>query len=102
KKSHSIIGIVGGVISSTAVTLSMSKESKGKKSVSPYAIATSIAMSIMFIRVLIEISIVNSSLLSSLLFPFIAMFLVGILSSFYFLKKKEDKKDAKEIKFKQP
>ena len=102
KKSHGLTGFIGGLVSSTAVTLSMSKESKRKSKVSPYALATIIAMSIMFLRVIFEIAVINPSLLENLFLPLIAMFGVGMFFSFYFLKKKEKKFNAKEIDFRQP
>ncbi|MDP3965913.1 MAG: MgtC/SapB family protein [archaeon] len=102
KKGHGILGVIGGLVSSTAVTLSMSEESKGQKKVSPYILATIIAMSIMFIRVIFEVAVVNSSLLPIIFLPMIVMFSLGILSSLYFIRKKETKKQAKEIKFEQP
>ena len=41
-------------------------------------------------------------LLSIIFLPLIVMFGLGILSSLYFLRKKEPKKQTKEIKFEQP
>ena len=102
KKGHGLTGFVGGLVSSTAVTLSMSKESQGKTKVSPYILATIIAMSIMFIRIIFEVAVLNPILLVKLFLPLIVMFGVGILFSFYFLRKKEGKQQVKEIKFKQP
>lgn len=102
KKGHGLMGIIGGIVSSTAVTLSMSKDSKGKKRVSPYVLATIVAMSIMFLRILFEVAIINSKLLSTLFIPMIAMFGLGIFASLYFLRKKEPKSKVNEVKFEQP
>jgi uncharacterized membrane protein (DUF4010 family) len=107
KKSYGVLGFVGGLVSSTAVTLSMASESKkNKKHIFPFVLATTIAMSIMFLRVVVEVAVVNPSLLSSLAFPMILMFVFGISSIFLiskFKKKKKNKKTSREkIEFKQP
>ncbi len=103
KKGHGILGFVGGLVSSTAVTLSMCAESKGnKKIVSPYVLATLLASSIMFIRVLIEVSIVNSSLLNMVILPLGVMALTGFSLGFFFYKKKDKMQKAKKLQLRQP
>ncbi|MBS3084705.1 MgtC/SapB family protein [Candidatus Pacearchaeota archaeon] len=102
KKGHGLTGFLGGLASSTAVTLSMSEESKNKKNVKPYLLATIIAMSIMFLKVLIEVTLINSALLSILFLPMAIMLVLGVLSSFYFLRGKEKKESPKEVALEQP
>ena len=103
-KSYGILGFIGGLVSSTAVTLSMAGESKKHKGViSPFVLATVVAMSIMFFRIIFEVAVVNSALLSTLFFPLIAMFFVGILIAFVFFKKKKSfGRNVKKIEFRQP
>ncbi|NCN51640.1 MgtC/SapB family protein [archaeon] len=102
KKGHGLTGFVGGLVSSTAVTLSMSKESQGKTKVSPYILATIIAMSIMFIRIIFEVAVLNPILLGKLFLPLMGMFVLGLVFSFYFLRTEDKNPHAKEIEFKQP
>lgn len=73
KKGISITGLLGGLVSSTAVTLSFSNKSREAPDLGKtFASATVLACSIMFPRILVEIAVVNQSLLS-FIWPFIAM-----------------------------
>lgn len=102
KRGYGALGFIGGMLSSTAVILSMSSESKGKKYVNPYIFASVVAMSIMFLRVVFEVAIVNSSLLPYVMVPLIGMFISGMLLSLIFIKKEGSKKGVEDIKFEQP
>ena len=103
KKGYGVLGFVGGLVSSTAVTLSMAGESKKQKVFSPFILATIIAASIMFVRVIFEVAVVNSSLLKGLFFPMISMAITGLGIAFIFYKRKKGgKKKAKEIEIEQP
>ena len=103
KRGFGLLGFLGGIVSSTAVTLSMAGESKkGSKNISPYILATLIATSVMFVRVLFEVAVLNSSLIPTLILPITAMFLVGLIVSFVFSKKSSKKSKSKEVEFKQP
>jgi uncharacterized membrane protein (DUF4010 family) len=103
KKGYGVLGFVGGLVSSTAVTLSMAGESKKQKSFSPFILAIVIAASVMFIRIIFEVAVVNSSLLEILFFPMIVMAIVGLGIAFIFYKRKNNtKKKAKEIEIEQP
>lgn len=55
EKSILLSGIVGGLVSSTAVTTGIAQESKGSKKVTAFIIPILIASSIMFFRVILEI-----------------------------------------------
>ncbi len=71
-----LTGIAGGLVSSTAVTLSFSRQSKEENGVVPdVALASGIllAWAIMFARVVVEVLVVNRSLVPDLLVPFAAM-----------------------------
>ncbi len=103
KKGYGVLGFVGGLVSSTAVTLSMAGESKKQKSFSPFILATVIAASVMFVRIIFEVAVVNSSLLGILFLPMISMAVAGLSIAFIFYKRKKDtKKKAKEIEIEQP
>jgi len=60
-KSLLLSGIVGGFISSTAVTTSIAQESRGKRGILIFLVPILLANMIMFIRVILEIVIVAAS-----------------------------------------
>ena len=71
-----LTGLFGGLVSSTAVTLSFARQSRDSSSTSPVnALGTGIllAWAVMFARVVIEVAIVNPSLLRPLAVPLSAM-----------------------------
>lgn len=75
-----LTGLLGGLVSSTAVTLSFSGRSKEEPGLSPvFAYAILLASSVMFPRVLIEIMIVHSPLLRLVIVPIGSMFLAGLI-----------------------
>lgn len=85
----SLSGLLGGIASSTAVTTSMSQRSKEVKDKNhkPFVIATVLACSVMFIRVIIASAALNRELASLLLIPAILMFVTGILPVMIWWKK---------------
>lgn len=95
-----MIGVFGGIASSTAVTSVMANKSKETQSISPLVFATVVASSIMFIRVLFLISVINPILCTKLVIPFGTMSFVGILSSLTILKR--NSKSDGEIKLSSP
>ncbi len=104
KKSYTLLGFIGGLVSSTAVTLSMAGQSKrNRRRIYPFVLATIIAMSVMILRVFFEVSLVNNTLLKNLFLPLIVVFFLDLFIAFIFFKKKESKKNSlKKIEFKQP
>ena len=77
-----LTGLVGGLVSSTAVTLSFARRSnddeRGRGSIDALAAGILLAWSVMFARVLVEVAVVNPPLLGSLLVPMVAL---GLLSA---------------------
>jgi uncharacterized membrane protein (DUF4010 family) len=74
-----LAGLTGGLVSSTAVTLSCARQSRDaeKRATMLAACAILLAWCIMFGRVVVEVLVVNRELVSSLLVPFVAMGLVA-------------------------
>jgi uncharacterized membrane protein (DUF4010 family) len=71
-----LTGLTGGLVSSTAVTLSFARQSREKghaRSVPAFACGILIAWGVMFLRVLATVLIVNRALLPRLVVPFLAM-----------------------------
>ena len=100
-KGIKITGIFGGLVSSTAVTSSMASKSKIMgKSIGPLVFATVAASSIMFIRTLLLIFVVNPVLSTKLIIPLLTMSFVGILGSLMIWRK--EIKVGTEIELKSP
>jgi uncharacterized membrane protein (DUF4010 family) len=75
-----IVGAVGGLISSTAVALGLSKKSKtATSSAEPFAIGILLASCIMFPRVLLVAFTQNQEVARHLLFPVLAATCAGML-----------------------
>ncbi|MBU0957846.1 MAG: MgtC/SapB family protein [Nanoarchaeota archaeon] len=94
-KGIKLTSILGALVSSTAVTVSLSDKSKGKKVYTPFVIGIVLASSIMFVRVLIEIIVVNPSLFHLALIPIGGMAITGLLVSFLFSKFMKQEKDER-------
>ncbi len=82
KKGIALTGFLAGFISSTALTYSLSRQSNQYKKVQlPFMMAVVIAVTGVYFRVIFEVAVVNSELLSKLLVPLLAMGGVGVLAS---------------------
>jgi len=95
KNGICISGFLAGLISSTALTLSFSDQSKKKKMiVNPFVISIVIASSAMFFRVIFEVFVVNIELLPYIIVPLVVMGGVGIISALilFFWKSNENKR----------
>jgi uncharacterized membrane protein (DUF4010 family) len=89
KSGIGLTGVLGGLVSSTAVTVTMSHRSRESSHVLfPALFATVIANTIMFLRILVEVFVVQGSLVYDLLFPMVAMTAAGIFAAVYFWNKK--------------
>jgi len=70
RRGISLTGFLGGLVSSTATTLSFSQRSRKNVSLAkPFAMAIIIAWAVMFIRVLIEVRVVNRALFEAVWLP---------------------------------
>ncbi|WP_220084342.1 MgtC/SapB family protein [Algoriphagus aquaeductus] len=99
-----VSGLVGGLVSSTAVTWVFAQKSKENPSLSS-SCATAIlaASSIMTIRVLIWTFIFNLALFEKLLFPVLIVFLAGLgITVYIFAKRKKELMDDQLIPLKKP
>jgi uncharacterized membrane protein (DUF4010 family) len=86
KRGLAITGMMGGLVSSTAVTLSFSQKSRETPDLSrTFASAIILACSIMYPRILVEIAVVNQSLLS-FMWPLLAILMAsGVAASLLLL-----------------
>jgi uncharacterized membrane protein (DUF4010 family) len=79
-----LTGILGGLVSSTAVTLSFSQRSRQEPSLSSaFVLAILVAWTIMFVRVFIMIGVVNRELARSLALALACMAAAGLLISVF-------------------
>ena len=97
-----LTGFLGGLVSSTAVTLSFAGESKKHKGLEfAYIVGVLIACSSMFFRILLEVAVVNSELLQDVFVPLFLMggliVLISVYVFFQFLSVKQDTQSAAEI-----
>ncbi len=84
KKGLGISGLLGGLASSTATTMSFSERSKSQTGMEkPFAVAIIIAWIIMFIRVMIEVAVVNNKLLPGIWPALTAMGLAALIYAGY-------------------
>ncbi len=82
-------GFLGGLMSSTALTSSFAIESRKLSYLSsPLIVGTVIASSIMFFRIIVEVAIINPSLLPNILLVFLIMGFSGILIAVFIFKRK--------------
>ncbi len=78
RRGLGVTGILGGLASSTAVTLTLSGRAKQTPALADScALAVVLASGIMFVRVLVAVGVVNPALLSELWLPMVAMAAAG-------------------------
>jgi uncharacterized membrane protein (DUF4010 family) len=76
-RGTALTGLAGGLVSSTAVTLSFAREGRDKpKKSAALACGILLAWAVMFLRVILLVAVVNRALLSHVLVPFLVMALV--------------------------
>ncbi|MDR9364512.1 MAG: MgtC/SapB family protein [Balneolaceae bacterium] len=97
-----VTSITGGLASSTAVTVSLSQFAREHDSKALFMSGVMVASSIMFIRMMVEVAVVNASLLVTLALPVLIMF-VSVLVAAYWLWYKAEQNDVDtELHIKNP
>jgi uncharacterized membrane protein (DUF4010 family) len=100
-KGTLLTGFLGGFLSSTAVVTTFAHKSKEYNgNVLPFVIASVIACSTMFLRVLAEVTILNADVIAKLAFPMVLMALAGYIT-ISFMWRKNNHEDA-HIEFSSP
>lgn len=83
-----LTGLLGGLASSTAVTLSLSRIGKAQQQGHKLLVAAILlAAGTMFPRMLLEVAVLNQELLRSLFWPLTAMMLVTYVGVFYLIRR---------------
>ena len=88
RRGLGLTGLVGGLASSTAVTLAMSGRARERPEIADSAaLAVMLASTMMFVRVLVVVGLVNRSLLGQLAYPLIAATAAGAGTSLVFWRR---------------
>jgi uncharacterized membrane protein (DUF4010 family) len=104
-KGTMVAGVIGGLVSSTAVSLTYarrSKESKGEEGTFYFAMAIISACTIMFPRILVEVYVVNPELAKQLWLPIAILSLTGFGAAFYIYKRNVKGKSDGEVPLRNP
>ncbi len=83
ERGTGITGLLGGLVSSTAVTLGFTERSNRESMLAkPFALAIMIAWTVMFVRVLVEVAVLNIELLQYVWLPISVSGIVALLYCF--------------------
>jgi len=103
EKGLGVTGIVGGLVSSTAVATSMAARVKESGLLMKAAVfATVVASSMMFLRMLFEVSVINPTLLPQLSAPMLVMGVLGIILGIFVWRRTEVKQMDADLKLDNP
>lgn len=102
RKGIGLTGLLGGLASSTALTLSFTQRSQTNHSLArPFALAIVMAWTVMFSRVVVEVAAVNAALIPQLLVPLAIPVVVGLgFSLSLYMSPRPDEKG--EVSFANP
>ncbi|MBL8027223.1 MAG: MgtC/SapB family protein [Fibrobacteres bacterium] len=102
RKGIGLTGLIGGIASSTAVTISFVDRSKEMPSLSKsFALAILVAWSVMFVRLIGVVAVFNVALTSTVWLPLLLASVVGLLYCLY-LWRKQSKTHGEEVTFSNP
>lgn len=103
KRGIGLTGFLGGLVSSTAVTLNFTQRSQQASILSrPFALAIIISWTVMFSRVLVQAAVVNLALVSHLWLPITASVLVGLAYCLYLYLAQRTEKEQEGLVFENP
>ncbi len=104
RRGLGLTGLVGGVVSSTAVTLSMAGRARERPGLADSAaLAVMLASTIMFVRIVVIVAVVNPRMHADVAPPMAAATLCGIAASLaLWLRSGRSREEAEAIAFKNP
>jgi uncharacterized membrane protein (DUF4010 family) len=100
-----LTGFLGGLISSTAVTLSLSQRSRGAESgplMRSLAFAIHLAWSVMFLRVLAQVAVLNAALLRTVWLPVVLAGLAAAGYSLFLYVRQRQTQTRSDVDFSNP
>jgi uncharacterized membrane protein (DUF4010 family) len=98
RRGIGLTGLLGGLVSSTAVTLSFSERSEEHPDLSrPFALAITLAWTMMFGRVVVEVAVLNRALLTVVWLPLAAAMAAGLVfcAYYYLAQRTAEESDVK-------
>jgi len=103
RRGMQVTGAVGGLVSSTAVTMAMAERSRAEESLArPAAAAALVASSIMPIRIAVLAGAVNAGILPRLLPMVAAMTLAGLVAAWVLSRRRPDETAPSGAKIRNP
>jgi len=102
KRGTLLTAVTGGLASSTAVTLSLAEMAKKNSRTTIFMAGVVIASSIMFVRVIVEVAIVNISLLEGLWLPVSVLFFCLLAGGSWLWFNEKSSEPEAEIDLKNP
>jgi len=99
-----VTGLVGGLVSSTAITLSLSGRAKQSGTAAQAcALGIVLASTVMAVRVIGLVAVINGPLVPAVAVPMGAMALVGFASAgLFYLRSRRETREGAEIRFSNP
>lgn len=102
RQGISLTGLLGGIVSSTPVTLSFAQRSQEEENLAkPFALAITAAWAVTYLRVIVEVATLNAALLEKLWLPMAAASVAGLAYGAY-LYWSEPTSEEGEVPFSNP
>jgi uncharacterized membrane protein (DUF4010 family) len=104
-RGTALTGLTGGLVSSTAVTLSFARRSRDQDRgvrVDPLASGILLAWGVMFARVVVEVLVVNPALVRQVLVPFAAMGIAAAALALFYYRKGSAEAGESEVPLRNP
>lgn len=103
QRSVPVIGLLGGLVSSTAVTVSFAQRSRQNLELSRlFALGAVLASTTMFPRLLIEVAVVNSALLPYVIVPLTGMTVAGVIAVGWLWRIERSREHTTHVQFDNP
>jgi len=99
-----LTGLLGGLVSSTAVTISLSRKAANAVGIShKAAVGVMLASTVMLARALLLLFLFNRSLMWELIYAFLISFAASLaVAAYFFFKSKEESMESMEVDYKNP
>lgn len=103
RRGVSLTGILGGLASSTAVTLSVAERSRSTRGLDQaFALAVLLAWAVMLVRVVVEVAIVHPPLVLSVWGPMAVILVASLIYCAYLYRLQGDEEQEQDEGFKNP
>ncbi len=88
ERGITLAGILGGLVSSTAVTLSFAERSRKEKTITlALVLGVILANGVMFVRILTEVFVLNRDLFLHLLIPLLTLAVITVIFAYFLWRK---------------